>query len=348
MAFDSDAIIKKMLEDIGDCGDLKLKIFPEDNKSDQRSWIEGGLSFGNKNLLYGSCDAVWYKEEEWLDPFNKQKYPHKPIIAVEGSLALERGSVGSAQYQRFSHALGAVKSGVIGIYFLRGELPHMYKGKEQMGKMRYDLPKAALNASEIHGSDYLIITDYEDLKEIIKAVAYNKDVKQIISRIKDKMAKYFQENFQKKYKNMGEYFQERSFAKDKNGNIFKILSTNYRNLTLASQRGGHIFGGEYFVGKYMLKEQIYMFLPRLTMEEINKLNDSNKKEWNLVWEDSGGKIVTIDDFEGVSTILKQEINTIRNAPAKQGTVSRQQWDSIRIRLIEGINNGKIYLKKKVL
>lgn len=346
MAYDSDAIIKKMFEDIGDCGELKLKIFPEDNKSDQLPWVEGGLSFGKKNLLYGSCDAVWYKEEEWLDPFNKQKSPHKPMIAVEGSLALERGSVGSAQYQRFFHALGAVKSGVIGIYFLRGELPHIYKGKEQMGKMRYDLPKAALNASEMHDCDYLIITDYSDLKDIVEAVGHNKNVKQVIDRIKKKMAEYFNENFQKSYKDMKEYFQERSFARDKNGLPFKILSTNYRNLTLASQRGGHIFCGEYFVGKYMLKEQIYMFLPRLTKAEIKKLNGSNKKEWRIVWDDSGGKVVTIDDFEGFSDTLKNEVDRIRSASTKQGTITRQAWDSIRSKIIRGINEGRIYLKKE--
>jgi len=347
MAYDSDAIIKEMLKRIGNCGCLKLKIFPEDNKSDQLPWIEGGLSFGKKGLLYGSCDGVWYKEEEWRDPFNEEKYKHKPIIAVEGTLALERGSVGSAQYQRFFHALGAVKSGVIGVYFLRGELPHVYKGKEQKGKMRYDLPKAALNASEMHSCDYLIITDYQDLKELIEAVGYNKNVKGVITRIKAHMESYFNENFKKRFKNMTEYFEKRSFAKDKEGHIFKILSTNYRNLTLSSQRGGHIFSGEYFIGKYMLKKQIYMLLPRLTKEEIEKLNNSNKKEWNLVWDDSGGKIVTIEDFEGVDNGLIREINEIRYKPTKEGTAYRKKWDTIRSKLIAGINDGTICLKKNL-
>jgi hypothetical protein len=309
MAVSSDAVVKQLLQEIGNRGKLKLRIFPEDNNSDQKPWIDGGLSFGKRDLLYGSCDGAWYTEEKWIDPQNKVTVDSKPIIAVEGTLALERGSTGSAQYQRFFHALGAVLSGVIGIYYLRQQEKHIYKGREVSSKIRYDLPMAALNASDIHNTPYLVITNINDIKKLVTDLGNENlvQVEKTIKEIKEKMKKYFQDNAPKEYKNIEEYCKGRSIAKDAKGNFIKILSTNYQNLTLSEKRGGHIMLGEYFIAKYMLKGNLIMFLPRLSRKDIEKLNASNKKEWKVLWEDSNGMVLTIEDFDGISEDMKRMI-----------------------------------------
>jgi hypothetical protein len=338
MAVSSDAIVKQLLQDIGNSGRLKLRIFPEDNKSDQKPWIHGGLSFGKVDLLYGSCDGVWYREEKWTDPSNNVTVDFKPMVAVEGTLALERGSTGSAQYQRFFHALGAVKNGVIGIYYLRQQEKHIYKGREVSSKMRYDLPMAAFNASEIYGVPYLVITDINDLKRLIVALGNEKfdESDKIIKEIKEKMKEFFFKNAPKKYKKIEEYCNGRSIAKDDNGNFIKILSTNYQNLTLSEKRGGHILLGEYFIAKYMLKGNLIMFLPRLSKKDIENLNNSDKKEWKILWDESNGMVLTIDDFNGISDNIKQRI-------LRCDSFSR--WLLILDELLDGIRKGKITIKK---
>ena len=66
------------------------------------------MTFSYQKTNYGSCDLAYVDSKT-----------EKPYLAIEGTDALNRGSSGNAQYQRFHHALGAVKNGFIGVYYLR-------------------------------------------------------------------------------------------------------------------------------------------------------------------------------------------------------------------------------------
>ena len=157
----SDQIVKnEILETLGTSkGKIELRVFPESSNEDQKLFQNGGLTFGYNNVQYGSCDAIWYIENEnWVDNYNGKTINSKPVIALEGTDALQRGSSGNAQYQRFHHALGAVKNGLIGIYYLKpGKL-----------KVQPDLYGMAYFASKHEAGSYLIVQDLSVIDDILE------------------------------------------------------------------------------------------------------------------------------------------------------------------------------------
>ena len=339
MANKSDEIIKRELLDIGELNNLKLRVFPGGSREDQKHWVDGGLSFGYGTIMYGSCDGVWYIEKTWQDKLSKRRSEFTPVLAIEGTLALERGSSGNAQYQRFFHALGAVLSGVIGMYYLRA-------GKDIM---RYDLSKAALNASELHGVDYFVVDNLKDVKKIVTALASkNKsDYKRIARNIRKKMGNHFNAVFSRKFKNnIEEYYKARSIIRLRDMNI-KYLAGNYRNFTESSQRGGHIILGEFLMAKYMLKEPFYFLLPRLLPQEVKKLDKSNKKEWLVLRNDKMGKLITLNDLGGINPKLEKAILSLKNEPlggSKKGGKARSKWIRLMKKLEAEIRSRQIKLK----
>lgn len=339
MANKSDEIIKRELLDIGEINGLKIRVFPGGSREDQKHWVDGGLSFGFDNIMYGSCDGAWYLEKPWVDPLSKRKSELTPVLAVEGTLALERGSSGNAQYQRFFHALGAVLSGVVGVYYLRA-------GKDSM---RYDLPKAALNVSELHGTDYLIVDDLNLVKALVEALATGDKSKYhaIAIRVKKQMEEQFNSVFQARFKgDMEAYYRSRSVIRLDKSNI-KYLAGNYRNFTESSQRGGHIVLGEFLLAKYMLKEPFYFLLPRLLPSEVEKLDRSRKKEWLVMRNDDMGKLLTLEDFDGVDEKLKVEILKLKNQPlggSAKGGKAKSKWYYLMQELESSIRDGKIKVK----
>lgn len=339
MANKSDEIIKRELLDIGEINGLKLRVFPGGSREDQKHWVDAGLSFGFDNVMYGSCDGAWYAEREWTDPLSKRKSDFTPILAVEGTLALERGSSGNAQYQRFFHALGAVLSGVVGVYYLRA-------GTDLM---RYDLPKAALNASELHGTDYLIVDELESVKEIVKAIATGDEAKYrvVATKIKKRMEEQFNSVFQSRFEgDIEAYFRSRSIVRLKDKNI-KYLAGNYRNFTESSQRGGHIVLGEFLLAKYMLKEPFYFLLPRLLPSEVAKLDASKKKEWLVMRNDDMGKLLTLDDLDGTPTELSRGILDLKNQPlggSAKGGKAKSKWYYLMKKLESKIRSGEVVIK----
>lgn len=339
MANKSDEIIKEELIGIGEIQGLKLRVFPGGSREDQKHWVDGGLSFGFDNIMYGSCDGAWYIEKPWVDPLSKRKADYTPVIVIEGTLALERGSSGNAQYQRFFHALGAVLSGVIGVYYLRA-------GNDIM---RYDLPKAALNASKLHGVDYFVVDNLKSVRAIVEVIASGDESKYrtLATNIKQQMEKQFNSVFSSNFEgNIEKYFESRSIIRLKDANI-KYLAGNYRNFTESSQRGGHIVLGEFLMAKYMLNEPFYFLLPRLLPEEVKKLDASKKKEWLVMRSDTMGKLITLNDLDGVPDRLRNKILYLRNQPlggSKEGGAAKSKWYHLMRELELRIKNEEIFIK----
>src|SRR5690625_1459316 len=148
MSLSSDAIIKQEIYDntMIKSNKLELRIFPESSVEDQKLVQDGGLTFGYDNIQYGSCDALWLlNDQKYIDPYNSKEIDIKPVVAIEGTDALSRGSSGNAQLQRFHHALGALKSGVIGVYYLN-------PGSHEVRPDLYILP---YNASKMENGYYI-------------------------------------------------------------------------------------------------------------------------------------------------------------------------------------------------
>jgi len=219
--------------------------------------------------------------------------------------------------------------------------------------LRYDLPMAAYYASKRHDVPFIVTTDITDVRDILNAIKECNESKKnkITDNILNKMEKFYINNAPKKYvEDINNYISGRSFAIDKDGNYFKLLSTNNDNLTTSRKRGGHIFLGEYFIAKYMITAKepnadIWMFLPRLRKSQLLRLNETNKKEWKLVWHDSNGRVVTLEDFEGIDEKHLRKLARLKNSLLKNGTPEKTSWNDELKYLIDGINNGKIYLRK---
>jgi hypothetical protein len=338
MAEKSDPIVKQELRTIGTVGNLELRCF-DDTRDDQSHWVQGGLCFGKHDLMYGSCDGIWYVDEPWTDPLTGETAQQKPVIALEGTLALERGSSGNAQYQRFFHALGAVISGVIGVYYLReGTVP-----------IRPDLHQAAINATKRHGVPYLVVSHLSDVRELVEAVArYGEKSQQaiaVINRIMNEMKAYWELGFGRNYKgDIQNYYDNRSIIIASDGSYIKYAGRNYRNFTESSQRAGHIALGEFYLAKYFLNQRFYYFLPRLTPDEITKLDKRSAKEWRLMRVDDLGKIVTAEDFANLPSGWTKEVRSFKDCPLKGQDYSH--FYSLMEVFVSEIREGKIRLKEK--
>lgn len=343
MALSSDEIIKRQIyEEVGSCiGGIRIRLFPESSNEDQIPFSEGGLTFGYEGIHYGSCDAAWYiPNREYIDGYNGKKTDNLPVVALEGTDALTRGSTGNAQYQRFHHALGAVKNGLIGIYYLR-------RGPK---KIQPDLYGMAYNASQSEKGYYLITQDLNEVKHLLVLIdqhgVNSKEVLDFIEFILERMHKLYKESFAKKYKDSWEIFAtKRSTLFLEDGILVKHAARCLNNFTKSAQRAGHIAVGEMYLTKYFFPDyQIYYFFPRMTNSEKIYLDTNKKtdKEWGLLRKEPGVTLKTMDDLIGLPRELKTQLLNLRDKPLKGEYLSLYKITVAEI--IRQINSGDIKFK----
>ena len=269
------------------------------------------MTFGYNGSLYGSCDACWYTEEDWIDRYDGSSNDKKPVIALEGTDALNRGSVGNAQKQRFHHALGAVRSGLIGIYYLR-------KGK---ASIQPDLFGMACNASQYEDGYYLIIDDLGVVERILQLYETKDSLESFLNSYLLEMKDRFNAYFNKQYGGDWNRFAAKRSTIIKEGYVVKYAARMRRSFTDSSQRGGHIAVGEMYLTKYLFygKQFCYLF-PRMTHGDIDYLDEhkAEDKEWHLLRTEPDVRIVTIDDIEGLNPRIKADLMSIRDEPLNGG------------------------------
>jgi hypothetical protein len=311
MALSSDEIIKReILDTLGyKYGSIKLRIFPQSSREDQNLFSDGGLTFGFNGVFYGSCDACWYIDEEWVDGFNNKKVDKQPIIALEGTDALNRNSAGNALYQRFHHALGAVKNGLVGVYYLK-------KGPVQI---QPDLYGMAYYASKVEKGNYLVTDDLMVVRELLKRYGNKNAFATFIKDYLEKMHKIFDTKFQSFYGGDWNEFAKKRSTIVKDDYVIKYAGRSRRNFTDGSQRAGHIAVGEMFLTKYYFYDKKFYYLfPKMTQEDLDLLNKSKNtdKEWFLLRNEPNVFIKTIDDIEGVDRNIKRKFLQIKDEPLK--------------------------------
>ena len=328
MAQSSDELIKReIIQSVCyERNKCRLRIFPEGSNNDQKLVSDGGLTFQSDSISYGSCDAGWFFKDgdKWV-----------PFIGLEGTDALNRGSSGNAQYQRFHHALGAVKEGYIGVYYLR-------KGNSII---RPDLYGMAYNASITEKGVYLIIDDLQIIKDILDLRLTPKDLEKYINDYLLKMKSIYDASFKLKYKNNWDTFSKRRSTIIKPDYIIKYAARMIRNFTDGSQRAGHIAVGEMYLTKYFFPDKKFYYLfPKMTQQDIDYLdkNKGNDKEWFLLRNEPNVTIVPIDNLNGVSNEIKNQLITIKDLPSKGDEL--KIYNSCVKKIVEGLNNGTITIK----
>lgn len=303
MALSSDELVKRELIDgIGyQYFDFEARVFPEGSNQDQKKYFEGGLTFTFQDTDYGSCDLAYIDiTDDKLVPF----------IAIEGTDALNRGSSGNAQYQRFHHALGAVKNGFIGIYYLRpGNL-----------ELQKDLYAMAYHSTQTEKGYYVITQDIDEIKEILRFGRRSSfELNNYLNNLITKKYNLFLESFERRYQNSWKLFAEKRSTILFDNHIIKYSARNILNFTDGSQRAGHIAVGEMYLTKYFFPNHKFYYLwPRMTKEELKILNDTKRKdkEWNLISTESNVSIKTIDDLIGVPKSIREGFREISKEPLK--------------------------------
>lgn len=338
----SDAIIKHEIIDVvgASVGKLKLREFPESSNFDQIRFSDGGLTFGKDGVLYGSCDAVWYIDKKRFVDFYDGKIVEKyPVVGLEGTDALSRGSSGNAQYQRFHHALGAVKNGLVGIYYLR----------EGKNIVQPDLYRMAYMASKHEKGYYIISQDLNEIKDILENIdTYGLDAPQTITfleNIIERNNKIWEVNKFSKYNYDWNVFAEKRSTIIKDSYIIKYAGRNRRNFTDSSQRAGHIAVGEMYLSKYLFYgKKLKYLLPRMSRDDVAYLDKykSDDKEWYLLRHEPDVEIITIDDLIGVDLSIVQKLLKIKDLPLKG--VELQLYKECINYIYLGLKNGAIKIK----
>lgn len=329
MALSSDEIIKREIVDTLGCsiGNLRLRIFTQSSNEDQKRFEDGGLTFSFQGADYGSCDACWYIDD------SKSGKP-KPIIALEGTDALNRKSSGNAQYQRFHHALGAVKNGLIGIYYL----------KKGIYKIQEDLYGMAYFATQRENGFYLIIDDLSVLKDILLLYHKTEELKQYIKSYINQMHQIFQHKFAEKYNNDWNIFANERSTIIKSDHVIKYAGRMKRNFTDSSQRAGHIAVGEMYLTKYYFydKRLYYLFL-KMALEDLKYLdaNKANDKEWYLLRHEPNVEIKTMDHIQGLPPQIKRQLLDIKDEPLKGEILSLYRECTAII--VNGLHNNSMQI-----
>lgn len=337
MAQSSDAIIKNEIVDKLGYGfnDIKLRIFVESSNDDQRLFSKGGLTFGCGGVSYGSCDACWYIDKNWKDGFDNSRIDKMPIIALEGTDALNRKSSGNAQYQRFHHALGAVKNGIVGVYYLK-------KGKD---KIQEDLFGMAYYASKIEKGKYLITDNLAVVANLLRLFHNQTEFNKYIESYLLKMYSIFDDKFKNKYSGDWNEFAEKRSTIIKDDYVIKYAGRMKRNFTDGSQRAGHIAVGEMYLTKYYFYDKKFYYLfPRMTNQDLKDLDKSKSvdKEWHLLRNEPNVEIKTVDDIIGLPSVVRKILIDINSKPLK-GDVMKKYKHCVKI-ISEGLKNERFKLK----
>lgn len=314
MAYDSDTRVKECLKDISRNAKLKnltLRVFDESNE-DQKHWTKGGLTFGPLSCFYGSNDAGWFLKKPYIIE-NKKISDFTPVIIVEGSYGTETGNTGSAQYARFSHALGAVVEGFIGVYFVPFQSTYRKAdGSETTAYVRYDMLYAALNACEIEKGEYLFIDAYNTklMEEFLTILDEgNKDkIKEEIGKIKKIMKDFADKHSSAERRQY--LFNNSKVGKLLMFNVVSFSAYNYRTNTKYKAgrfRNGHTIVGDALLNYYWHKKPFELILARFTHDDCKKLDEHKMKEWLLLRTFPNIKVITLDDLEFKDSNLKKEL-----------------------------------------
>lgn len=336
----SDQIIKfEILEKVKDYHSegIVCRIFPDSSNQDQKLITDCGLTFSVDGINYGSCDAGWFYKKRVND-----KVIYEPLIGLEGTDALNRGSSGDAQFQRFHHALGAVKNGNIGIYYLR----------EGNSKLYTDLYEMAYNATRYEEGYYLIIQDLSIVNHILSLIiAYGKDSEELKSYLNDYITQkheyWREERFTKIYKDWTAFAQKRSTILG-DDYIIKYTGRMKRNFTDGSQRAGHIAVGEMYLSKYLFYgKKVFYLCPRMCQADVDYLDIHKKddKEWSLLRNEKNVYYKTRDDIVNLPSEIINKLESIQDAPLKNGSKAKEIFTYCMDNIVNGLNDGSYLLKK---
>jgi len=322
MAYSSDSKVKRKLLEIHQEAKLKnLKPrWHEESNDDQKLWNDGGLTFSHDGFQYGSNDFAWYLDKPSI--VNGVHSKTTPVVVVEGTVGLNAGNTGSAQFARFSHSLGASLNGVCGITFQNFQGTY----RNQPAYSQYDYIIATTEITKKLQTPNLFI-DYDNPNLLIHLLkAYDQNNVASINKIIHEClitAKKFAES-----RNKNKVFlinqNENNFLKinwsdlynkkyrDSSAAYIKIMWFNILAFTTSSDRNDHTVLGEVLANSYLFPDlKGYLLLPRCSKKDLTVLKNSHKKEHRLLSNHKDINLLTFDDINFGNNPLKEKISNIR-------------------------------------
>lgn len=316
MAMSKDELVKREMFNAlrSDKSGFEMRIFVQSSNEDQKMFSEGGLTFGLDGVAYGSCDCAFVRRETWADPFNKTMYDYTPIMAIEATAARSSGSSGNAQMQRFHHALGAVRNGALGVYYLRpGNLA-----------IRPELFLMASKATELEAGTYLVTESLNSLAKILENTYGSRQWTEAVTKVVDDQKRKAESWFSSTYGTLAAFAKRRSTILT-DEYVLKHAGRMSRNFTDSSQRAGHIAVGEMYLTKYLfaeLERPMYYLFPRMTEADFSELDIKKAvdKEWHLLRNESGIKLISLDSLSGVPANLANGFRRLKDTPLKGAAI----------------------------
>ncbi|OLS27446.1 MAG: hypothetical protein HeimC2_11090 [Candidatus Heimdallarchaeota archaeon LC_2] len=290
----SDDFIKEHLRKKLDLRKFHSRVYlgTGSEKSDQELWINSGLTFSYERLIYGSNDFGIYKDHSnWYDPDNDKSVKEEPVVIIEGTDALNRGSSGDAQAQRLHHLYASAKLSIISIYYLHPGKHSLFG--PMVGAMYYF---SKLNQKEMNNSKAVILvtSKLDDIQNIVDNLDNDSKLKTVINGVLSKMKLYFDNFFNRKYKSNWDKFYEKNQAGiTENGNYFylsAIRAPHPKTKKPPWSDSHHRAASLPFMYKYLLlgdprnrNKKFYFIVPLFTRDEISKMNKSklSDKEWKI-------------------------------------------------------------------
>ena len=325
MAYDSDTQVKNILRAIHSKAGLKNLVprFFAESRDDHRLWEDGGLTFKQYNVEYGSNDFGWFIKKD--SRINGKKCSFLPKVIIEGTLGLRHRNTGSAQLARFSHALGACHNGACGILF-----QDFVWGGDSPARTQPDLMYAALKAGEKLKFPYLVV-DINDEDLMIKILrAYDLDDKNLIEKAIKEAHLKMEDHIEKYAKTMTK--RPLAFKKDriikvsfsdlikKHESYDGLVTTkwfDFENFTDSKKRNGHTILGEGLVYAHIMNpKKHYLLLPRMFKRDIEKLKRTNGKEQTLLFNHPNIELLGFDDLIYDDQSLKENIYEMRGKSFK--------------------------------
>ena len=330
MAYTSDLRVKNLIKDIDvdvrknlkahDLDDkICLRIFDE-SKEDDKLWKDGGLSFADPETSnkMGSNDAAWETQDGI------------PLVVVEGTFCTERGSVGDAQLNRFSHTLGVVLNGYVGVMLIpfKGQ-SFIKKGSKrdilvknvnyQNGHLNKQLVYGALELIKHDRGEYYCVDPYneDDLKDLVvqrvlkhykKENEYEKVCKRIVTQMEDRLGSYIfgggsRQVLDQLYDAGGQVIS----------NNARMFTQNLAALTTSGKRDDHGLWGKVLIQYLTTDEDIFTIYLRLGENDLITIRARNKKELKFLFGTPRIKVKCFDDLNFIDPTLQSDLENIRNS-----------------------------------
>jgi hypothetical protein len=301
---------------------------------------DGGLTFGVDGTPYGSCDAAIVAEGSWVDPLTGKTSGEIPILVFELTDGLNRRQSGNGQYQRFHHALGALRAGIPSVYFLR-------PGASKIQETLYGMSHFATISEP---STYLVSDDVESISELIGSWDGISLAESVLTDLARAQSARWSNYFEDTYESSLETFAEKRSTVLSPTFAVKHAGRNYRNFTEGSQRAGHIAVGEMYVSKYIVGNDRHVFylFPRMTQPEFDSLDVSKgtDKEWRLLRNESGVTLLAIDSLNYVPDSLIKVFDTVKNEPLKGKALTEYSAASKELHSL--LRSGEVVVKNEFL